>query len=109
MSSDDVLAPEAEYDPFEEFNRSAGIGVVENPYPIFAMARAANPILKEDLGDMVPVEGGMGAFDFPDVYTAFGFDAVQTVLRDGDTFSSSGYAEVIGAVMGHTILEMDEP
>ena len=25
--------------PFEAFNRSAGIGVVENPYPIFALAR----------------------------------------------------------------------
>jgi len=109
MSSDDVLAPDEEYDPFEEFNRSAGIGVVENPYPIFAMVRAEHPILKEDLSDMIPVEGGMGDLDLPEVFTAFGFDAVQTVLRDGDTFSSSGYAEVIGAVMGHTILEMDEP
>jgi cytochrome P450 len=109
MSSDDVLAPDEEYDPFEEFNRSAGIGVVENPYPIFAMVRANTPILKEDLSDMIPVEGGMGDLDLPEVFTAFGFDAVQTVLRDGDTFSSSGYAEVIGAVMGHTILEMDEP
>jgi cytochrome P450 len=109
MSTDDVLAPDEEYDPFEEFNRSAGIGVVENPYPIFAMVRANTAILKEDLSDMIPVEGGMGDLDLPEVFTAFGFDAVQTVLRDGDTFSSSGYAEVIGAVMGHTILEMDEP
>jgi cytochrome P450 len=107
MTTDDILAPADEYDPFEDFNRSAGIGVVENPYPIFAMARASSPLLKEDLGEMV--EGGMMIADLPDVYTAFGFDAVQTVLRDGDTFSSSGYAEVIGAVMGHTILEMDEP
>ena len=29
--------------------------------------------------------------------------------RDGETFSSAGYADVMGAVMGHTILEMDEP
>jgi cytochrome P450 len=109
MSADDIVVPDQEYDPFEEFNRSAGIGVVENPYPIFAMVRANSPILKEDLSDMIPVEGGMGDLDLPEVFTAFGFDAVQTVLRDGDTFSSSGYAEVIGAVMGHTILEMDEP
>jgi len=108
MTTDDTLAQaDEQYDPFEDFNRSAGIGVVENPYPIFAMARAKSPLLKEDLGDMV--EGGMMVADLPDVYTAFGFDAVQAVLRDGDTFSSSGYAEVIGAVMGHTILEMDEP
>ena len=113
MTTDDLLAPEEEYDPFEDFNRSAGIGVVENPYPIFALARATSPLLKEDLGDigdLMPLEPGMTAgFALPDVYTAFGFDAVQTVLRDGETFSSSGYAEVIGAVMGHTILEMDEP
>ena len=109
MTTDDVLAAAEEYDPFEDFNRSAGIGVVENPYPIFALARAQSPILKEDLGGMVPFEGGMMMADLPDVYTAFSFDAVQAVLRDGDTFSSSGYADVIGAVMGHTILEMDEP
>ena len=44
-----------------------------------------------------------------DVFTAFGFDAVQQVLKDGETFSSAGYADVMGPVMGHTILEMDEP
>ena len=43
------------------------------------------------------------------MFTAFGFDAVQQVLKDGDTFSSAGYADVMGEVMGHTILEMDEP
>jgi cytochrome P450 len=37
------------------------------------------------------------------------FDAVQQVLRDGQTFSSSGYADSMGLVMGHSILEMDEP
>ena len=38
-----MSAPEAidgTYDPFEEFNRSVGAGVVENPYPLLAMARA---------------------------------------------------------------------
>ena len=29
-----------EYDPFEEFNRSSGMGIVENPYPMFALLRA---------------------------------------------------------------------
>ena len=47
--------------------------------------------------------------EIPDVYTAFTFDAVQTVLRDGEIFSSKGYEDVMGQVMGHTILEMDEP
>jgi cytochrome P450 len=37
------------------------------------------------------------------------FDGVQQVLKDGETFSSSGYADSMGLVMGHSILEMDEP
>ncbi len=31
-----------DYDPFEEFNRSAGMGIVDNPYPLFALARRAS-------------------------------------------------------------------
>jgi cytochrome P450 len=103
---------EHEYDPFEQFNRSAGMGVIENPYPLFAMVRPQSPVLKEDIRAMVGLDeeldlDALGAL--PDVYTAFSFEAVQTVLRDGETFSSAGYAEVMGQVMGHTILEMDEP
>jgi cytochrome P450 len=119
-----VTAPEATdetYDPFEDFNRSAGIGVVDDPYPLFALARMQAPLLKEDIGAMVSREAGLesqaGLVDtrqvavqeLPAVFTAFTYDAVQAVLRDGDAFSSSGYAQAIGAVMGHTILEMDEP
>ncbi|MCU1426994.1 MAG: cytochrome [Actinomycetia bacterium] len=101
---------ESEYDPFEAFNRSNGIGVVENPYPLFALVRPQSPVLKEDVRAMVGLEEDSGIpMDLPDVFTAFSFEAVQTVLRDGETFSSSGYAEVMGQVMGHTILEMDEP
>ncbi len=108
-----------EHDPFEEFNRSAGIGVVEDPYPMFALARAHAPVIQEDVRAMagLEVEGEdqAGFMDFelfgeiPDVFTAFTYDAAQAVLRDGDLFSSQGYAVVMGEVMGHTILEMDEP
>src|SRR5207248_1108562 len=42
-------------------------------------------------------------------FTALSFEAVQRVLREHETFSSSGYADSMGLVMGHTILEMDEP
>src|SRR5207237_8404784 len=45
----------------------------------------------------------------PPRFTVSSYDAGQEVLRDNERFSSSGYAEVMGAVMGHTILEMDEP
>jgi cytochrome P450 len=104
--------PQDDYDPFEEFNRSAGMGLVENPYPMFALLRAEHDIKREDLETTITQDTNLGigpAVEPPAVFTAFGFDAVQQVLKDGDTFSSSGYADVMGAVMGHTILEMDEP
>ncbi|HEY5165197.1 MAG TPA: cytochrome P450, partial [Acidimicrobiia bacterium] len=41
--------------------------------------------------------------------TPLSFEAVQAVLKDGDTFSSAAYADSMGLVMGHSILEMDEP
>jgi cytochrome P450 len=106
-----MSAPEAidgTYDPFEEFNRSVGAGVVEDPYPLLAVARAKGPVLKENL-EAALLDDGNAPEAGPEVFTAFSYDAVQTVLRDGDTFSSAGYADVMGAVMGHTILEMDEP
>ena len=108
-----MSAPEAidgTYDPFEEFNRSVGAGVVENPYPLLAMARAKGPMLKENLeAELLAAEVDPQVTMGPEVFTAFSYDAVQTVLRDGETFSSAGYADVMGVVMGHTILEMDEP
>jgi cytochrome P450 len=108
-----MSAPEAidgTHDPFEEFNRRTGAGVVEDPYPLLAMARAKGPLLKENLeAELLSAEVDPAATMAPEVFTAFSYDAVQTVLRDGETFSSAGYADVMGAVMGHTILEMDEP
>jgi cytochrome P450 len=114
-----TTADDTDYDPFEDFNRSAGIGVVEDPYPIFALARAHGPLIQEDVRAAagLEVEGGDEAVfvepelfgELPDVFTAFSFDAAQAVLRDGETFSSQGYADVMGKVMGHSILEMDEP
>src|SRR5436309_559210 len=108
-----MSAPEAidgTHDPFEEFNRRTGAGVVEDPYPLLAMARAKGPLLKENLeAELLSAEIDPGATMAPEVFTAFSYDAVQTVLRDGETFSSAGYADVMGAVMGHTILEMNEP
>jgi len=103
-----------DYDPFEEFNRSAGMGIVDDPYPLFAMMRPGHPIKREDIDESVLVPEG-NDIEFLEidrsvgVFTAYSFDAVQAVLKDGETFSSKGYADVMGQVLGHSILEMDEP
>jgi cytochrome P450 len=102
------------YDAFEEFNRSAGMGIVDNPYPMFALIRPQHPMKCEGEDDPVMVPEGAD-IDFMEidrsggVFTAYSFDAVQQVLKDGETFSSQGYADIMGKVLGHSILEMDEP
>jgi len=105
---------DADYDPFEQFNLNAGMGVVENPYPLFALVRPQHPMKREGDDDAVLVPDGSD-IDFIEidrsggVFTAYSFDAVQQVLKDGETFSSQGYADIMGKVLGHSILEMDEP
>jgi cytochrome P450 len=103
------------YDPFEAFNRSAGIGIVENPYPMFALVRPDHPIKREDFSEALAADGAeleLLSYDVDQsisVFTAYGFDAVQQVLKDGEAFSSAGYTDIMGPVFGHSILEMDEP
>ncbi len=107
-------ALEDDWDPFEEFNRSAGMGLVENPYPLFALVRPHHPMKREDIDEAALAPHDMDAGLAPPdpavgVFTAYSFDAVQQVLKDGETFSSAGYADIMGEVLGHSILEMDEP
>jgi len=96
-----------DYDPFDAFNRKHGAGVVENPYPDFVAMRRDTPVAELDLREMF----GLADDEMPEnaVWTVNTFDTVQAVLRDGEAFSSKGYEEVMGAVFGHSILEMDEP
>jgi cytochrome P450 len=99
-------------DPFEAFNRAQGMGRVRDPYPHFAELRRRGAVhrvhvseIMPDVGDPSLLPPGMAQ----EVYTVVSHDAVAQVLLDGATFSSKGYAASMGLVMGHTILEMDEP
>ena len=95
------------FDPFEL--QDTILGDVRDPHTTLAAARArgnvqpgipmlvASPVMDH------PIEAGAPTF------TAYGHDAVTAILRDNETFSSAVYETVIGMVMGHSILEMDEP
>jgi cytochrome P450 len=99
-----------EYDPFEAFDRYAGAGAVRDPYPEWASMRRDAPIVSVDPRLMFGLDPAMELPEgMPQTFMALSLDAVLRVLRDGKTFSSKGYEMVIGMVMGHTILEMDEP
>jgi cytochrome P450 len=97
-------------DPFAQFDLSMGSGAVRDPYPTFAEMRRECPVHKGDLGRRfgLPVPSAMLS-ERGSYYTVLSYGGVQQVLLDGETFSSSGYAPTVGALMGHSILEMDEP
>jgi cytochrome P450 len=85
-------------DPFEHFDNSIA-GDVRDPYPELAELRDTTPVLKV---------GGEG--EAPPMFVVSRHDDVARVLLDGETFSSSMLAEVMGPAMGeHIILGMDEP
>jgi cytochrome P450 len=108
MTATDVDATaDDDYDPFDLFNKANGAGTVENPYPDFVAMRRDTPVAELDLREMF----GLSDDEAPEnaVWTLNTFDAVQAALRDGEGFSSKGYEQIMGAVFGHSILEMDEP
>ena len=96
-------------DPFAEFDAAAGIGAVRDPYPVWAELRAQTPVYAGSLAERFGVASVEDALLTQTPYTPLTFAAVQQILRDGETFSSAGYANTIGLVFGHSILEMDEP
>jgi cytochrome P450 len=85
-------------DPFEHFDNSIA-GDVRDPYPELADLRETTPVLRV---------GGDG--EAPPMFVVSRYDDVTRVLLDGETFSSSMLAEVMGPAMGeYIILGMDEP
>jgi len=95
-----------ESDPFERFNRAQGVGAVPDAYGPLAAMRAISPIHRIDLtalqSTMMPL-----SLKAKELFVALTFDTVYEVLRNASLYSSSGYADSMGEVMGHTILEMD--
>jgi cytochrome P450 len=100
-------------DPFERFNRAQGQGSVRSPYPRLAAWRRQAPVRRLELGELAPQMQLQGRVLFggrlPEFFVALSHDAVAEVLRDGERFSSKGYARTIGLMLGRSILEMDEP
>src|SRR4051794_34321590 len=102
-STKSVDSSGGERDPFEEVNRAMGAGMIQNPYPDF-VAKRRTPVARMDIRAEMGLEmsdDDVAALDV-DIFTVSTFDTVQQVLRDNVTFSSAGYAEVMGQVLGHS-------
>ena len=98
------------YDPFDAFDQAQGSGEITDPYPVYARLLGQCPAHH---GSMSELMGTISVSDIMaggrEIINMLSYDGVEAVLRDGAVFSSAGYAESMGLVMGHTILEMDEP
>jgi cytochrome P450 len=96
-----ATAAEGEHNPFEAMDALAGD--TRDPYPDFAAKRKDNPVWRGSLMDHsnVPPE-----FIPDEQWVVFRYEDVSRVFRDQKQFSSEGYNETIGLVMGPTILGM---
>jgi len=93
------------FDPFELKDMVSGN--IRDPYP------RLHELCRESPVHTGPIDLGEGAEMAdpakPPPVTVLGFDEVVQVLRDDETYSNAVYADVVGMVMGRTILQMDEP
>ncbi|OBH15518.1 cytochrome [Mycobacterium sp. E1715] len=77
---------------------------LRDPYPFFARKRLESGVFRGTVMDYSKTpESLMPKRE----YSAVSFDAVNTVFRDGRTFSSAPYDKTIGLFMGPTILAME--
>jgi cytochrome P450 len=100
---------QTERDPFEAFEEAQAQGT-RDPYPEWAEMLAQSPVHEVNLLEQLGADPDMELdMELPPAYLVLSYDGVTQVLRDGATFSSKFYSDTMGAVMGHSILEMDEP
>jgi cytochrome P450 len=93
------------FDPFE-LPDTIQLGSVADPYPYLAAARRRGPVqaewpLPDDVAD--------AETETEPWFSVVGHDEVVSVLRDPDVYSSQVLAELMGPMLGHTMVAMDEP
>ena len=109
--SNEALSPQ---ELFEQTNAARdaamGIGIVDDPYPTYHALRAQCPVQQGTLSEKFGYVGSDGAL-FPDRrhVSVVGYEQVEAVLKDTDTFSSSWYDPQLGPSVGRSILHMDPP
>ncbi|ORB32534.1 cytochrome P450 [Mycolicibacterium parafortuitum] len=93
------------FDDLEDFGSfdDAVSGDVRDPYPELARLRREEPIQRIDMSAM-PGQAGLP------VFIVYRYEDAQQMLRDNETFSSSGVIAAFGPVLGDRVmLGMDEP
>jgi cytochrome P450 len=103
-----MTVSEAGFDPFE-LPDTIQLESVDDPYPYLRLARRKGPVQVDWPlpRDVAPVDENVG--DDEQWFSVLGHDEVMSVLRDHETYSSQVLAEIMGPMLGHTMIAMDEP
>ena len=112
---DQRVADAVRFDPFE-LPDTIQLGGIDDPYPYLAAARRQGSVTAEwpFPGDVVALDEDAETLsvDRSSVDVSFnvvGHDDVMTVLRDHETYSSTVLSEIMGPMLDHTMIAMDEP
>ena len=109
-TNEQLEVTEGEYDPFDALDQALGAERIRNPYPKFAELRRQAPVHEGGLWTLFELaDPASVVYQDTPFYSAISYESVTEILRDPSRFSSSSYAQVMGPVMGHSILEMDAP
>ncbi|TML93803.1 MAG: cytochrome P450 [Actinobacteria bacterium] len=95
----------AAFDPFE-LPDTIQLWTADDPYPYLAAARRDGPVRREW---PLPVDIGTVDEGSDPWFNVLGHDEVMAVLRDDETYSSTVLAEMMGPMLGHTMIAMDDP
>ena len=93
------------FDDLEDFGTfdDAVSGDVRDPYPELARLRREEPVQRLDVS-------GLPHQESKPVFIVYRYEEAQQMLRDNETFSSSGVIAAFGPVLGEGVmLGMDEP
>lgn len=93
----------APFDPFEL--QDTVVGDVRDPYPVVNRLRRQHPVHRGP----VPIGGVASVPMAVEQFSVYGYDEAAQVLIDDRHFSPSVYSEILGPVMGRSLLEMDPP
>jgi cytochrome P450 len=107
---DQRVADAVQFDPFE-LPDTIQLGGIDDPYPYLAAARRQGSVVAEwpFPGNVVAVEEDAETSSVDSSFNVVGHDDVMAVLRDHETYSSTVLAEIMGPMLGHTMIAMDEP
>jgi len=93
------------FDPFE-LPDTIQLGTADDPYPHLAVARRKGPV---QLDWPLPDDVGTVHEDRDPSFSVLGHEEVMAVLRDHETYSSTVLVDVMGPVLEHAMIAMDEP